>query len=377
MSRKVVAAIVGIAGTLFILRYLGAPASHAISAWFNRPQTAAQLALPPLQKEALALFAAPKIAAGAPAFPTVAQPVRGAVGESAGAAPTPAQATSQRVILPAVSRGAAPERAAAVESALPAAINGLPLEKILVMPAGAGQRIREVYAQGQALGRNPRAFSKVGDSTMVYPAFLAAFGNAGAFELGAYAGLQATIDYYAPAGSFSRNSLATVKGMHVASEFDPTWVDSAECEAVEGPLACELRLHNPSVAIIRLGANDALTPQLFGEQMRRIVEFCLARGIIPILGTKPDRTEGPDNTINKLVVQIAAEYRIPLWDYDLVAGTVPGRGLEADGLHIAGEGSRNYSAPAAYAAGDSLEDLTALLMLDRIRRELAGSDAGR
>ena len=243
--------------------------------------------------------------------------------------------------------------------------------------SGFRQHLREIYAQGKALGRNPRAFSKIGDSTMVYPPFLEAFGSAGAFNLGPYAGLQPTIDYYQATASYARNSLAVAKGMHTWSEFDPTWADASACGTGEAPLACEVRRHNPSVALIRLGANDALTPQLFDEQMRRIIEFCLERGIIPVLGTKPDRIEGPDNTINNRIIQMAAEYRIPLWDYDRVAGTVPGRGLLDDQLHMAGEGPHDYAAIAAFAAGDSLQDLTALMMLDAIRREIAAPNEGR
>jgi hypothetical protein len=133
-----------------------------------------------------------------------------------------------------------------------------------------------------------------------------------------------------------------------------------------------VRAHNPSVVIIRLGANDALSATAFNMQMRRIVDFCLERGIVPILGTKPDRTEGPANTINGLIHQIAADYQVPLWEYDLVAGTVPGRGLAPDRLHMMGGGTHDYTDPRAFASGDSLHDLTALIMLDVMRREISG-----
>jgi hypothetical protein len=36
-----------------------------------------------------------------------------------------------------------------------------------------------------------------------------------------------------------------------------------------------------------------------------------------------------------------------------------------------GGGTRDYNSPRAYASGDSIEDLTALLMLDAIRRTVA------
>jgi hypothetical protein len=227
--------------------------------------------------------------------------------------------------------------------------------------------IRDIYALGQSLGRNPRAVSKVGDSTMVYPPFLATFDRRN-YRLGKFGYLQETIDYHA--GSFGRASVAVKKGMHTWSQFEPTWNIPELCNADEGPLGCELRMHNPAIAVIRLGANDTEFPSLFEKNLAAIVQYCLARGIIPVLGTKPDRYEGESNLINNLIRKTASAYRIPLWDYDLIAGTIPGRGLEPDGLHMLGGGTRDFSSGSAMQAGDALEDLTALMVLDAIRREL-------
>lgn len=251
---------------------------------------------------------------------------------------------------------------------LPGAINGIPVDRIVVLSDAVREHIRDIYAQGQAQGRNSRAFSKVGDSTMVYPPFMAVF-DEGHYRLGTFARLQATIDYHA--GSFARISAAVKKGMHTWTQFSPDWAPD-HCQPDEAPLACELRLQNPSVAFIRLGANDTSDPPLFRANLRRIVLYCLERGIIPVLGTKPDRHEGPANTINNLIRQTASGFNIPLWDYDLIVGTVPGRGLESDLIHMRGGSTRNFGSPAAFAGGDSIEDLTALLMLDAIHREVIG-----
>jgi hypothetical protein len=248
-----------------------------------------------------------------------------------------------------------------------AAINGVPISRILVLTDKTRQNIRKIYSQGQALGRNAHAFSKVGDSTMVWPPFLAAFDDRRSYKLGTYAYLEPTIQYYA--GSFGRNSIAARNGMHTWTEFDPAWVDRGACLPAEGPLACELRLNNPSVALIRLGANDTYAPKQFEEQLRKIVEYCIGNGVIPVLGTKPDRLEGNANTLNKSIQRLALELNIPLWDYDRMAATLPGRGLGTDSVHFLGIGTHDYSSRKAFASGDSLEDLTGLLMLDVIKRE--------
>lgn len=249
-------------------------------------------------------------------------------------------------------------------------LNGIPISKLEYFPQAARAHVHEVFALGQSFGRDPHAVSKVGDSTMVYPPFLATFDRKN-YRLGKFSYLQATIDH--EAGSFGRTSAAVKKGMHTWSQFDPTWNVPDLCAPDEGPLACEVRLHNPSIAIIRLGANDTDFPSTFEKNLGLIVKYCLDRGIIPVLGTKPDRHEGNSNLINNLIRKTASAYSIPLWDYDLLAGTIPGRGLEPDGIHMLGGGTRDYTSGVAMQEGDALEDLTALMMLDEIRRELEPS----
>jgi len=48
----------------------------------------------------------------------------------------------------------------------PPDVNGISVEAFVVLPDDVKQHIREIYARGLALGNNPRAFSKVGDSTI-------------------------------------------------------------------------------------------------------------------------------------------------------------------------------------------------------------------
>jgi hypothetical protein len=247
-------------------------------------------------------------------------------------------------------------------------LNGVPIAQIIVLPEAVQRNITAIYAKGQTLGRNPRAFSKVGDSTMVWPAFLAVFDNPAAYRLGPFAALQTDITYFS--GSFARTSIAVERNMHTWGMFDSSLADNTQCKSGEGPLDCELRLSNSSLAIIRLGVNDAYVPDAFETNMRKIIETCLADGVIPILGTKPDRLEGPDNTINKIIYRLADTYQIPLWDYDLIAGTVPGKGLDQDNMHFLAGGPHDYSNPDALDWADSLEDLTGLMMLDAVYRDL-------
>lgn len=252
-------------------------------------------------------------------------------------------------------------------------VNGVPLTTFLVMPESVQVHVQRIYADGQRMGRNPRAFSRMGDSTIQAPYFLSRF-DEGPYVLGDYAYLQAMIDYFA--GSFDRDSVAVRQGLHSWSIMDALWADKARCQPNEAILACEIRLHQPSFLFIRLGTNDAVDASqsaAFGRNMRAVVRYAIEQGVVPIIGTKSDRLDGPDNVINGVLREIAAEYHVPLWDFDIVAGTLPQRGLEADGIHLNTFYAHDYSQAQAFERGHAVHNLTALMVLDRIWRLLGGA----
>ena len=226
-----------------------------------------------------------------------------------------------------------------------------------------GPNVREIYVRGLALGNNPHAFSKVGDCNSEPPFFLAKF-DTGEYDLGAYGNLQGVIEHFA--GSFGRESLAAWSGNHVWAVLDPMWANPNFCQAGETPLACEFRLNRPSVVLIRLGTNEVGSPQLFEDNLRQVIEFAIAHGTIPVLGTKADRLEGSD-AMNAIIRALAAEYQIPLWDFGKAAERIPARGLMPDGIHLS-YAPPYYSDPATLQTGHGLQNLTALMALDAVWR---------
>lgn len=298
-----------------------------------------------------------------PALPTPVQPTPTVT-------PNPAFAGAIRTAVDNPADVAAP--AVTALPAGPLAVSGVPVDLFMPLSTEVRQHVREIYAQGQALGNNPRAFAKIGDSTIANPFFLAAF-DTGPYTLGDYAYLQPVIDYFA--GSYARESVAVRVGLHSWSVFDPQWSDPAVCAPGETVIACEFRLHRPSFVLIRLGSNDAGVPELFEDNMRQIIAVALDSGVIPILGTKADRHEDPNNANNDMLRRIAAEYQIPLWDFDLIAGTIPGRGLDVDQVHMTFFAAHDYTSPLAFQHGHSVHNLTALIVLDRVWRAALGFDS--
>lgn len=245
-------------------------------------------------------------------------------------------------------------------------INGVPIEKIIVLPPEVVENMRAVFADGQEKGRNAQAFAKIGDSTIESPFFMDRF-DGGAYNLGDYSYLQKAINYFQ--GSFARQGPAVRRGMHAWSLFDPMWTNYEGCRSGESPVECEFRLQNPAFVFIRLGSNDSGRPDLFTSGMQQLIEMSLKRGIIPILGTKADRIEG-DNENNQILRDLAADYDLPLWDFDKVAQSLPNNGIGVDGVHLTIFYPHDFSMPEALQTGYGVHTLTALMMLYELWRIL-------
>jgi len=223
---------------------------------------------------------------------------------------------------------------------------------------------RQIYQRGLALGNDPNAFSKFGDCNSTIPFFLAPFGK-GEYALGAsYAGLQGAIDNFA--GSFNRDGAAAHDGLNTKTIFDPTWADPRLCERDESPVDCELRIHHPSLAFISLGTNGGWQTNVeYEANMRRLLDYLIERGVLPILSTKADNLEGGDR-FNQIVAQLAGEYQLPLWDFASLARALPGGGL-ADSYHLTW-GRAFYDTSFAPQRGWQVRNLTALQSLDAVWR---------
>jgi hypothetical protein len=243
-------------------------------------------------------------------------------------------------------------------------INGIPAAEIAVMPPAVADNVRQIYLNGQTLGRNQQAFSKLGSSLIATSHFLAGF-DTRPYNLGDYAYLQPAVDHFD--GSFLRYGVAIRVGLHTTSVLDPLLANKRWCQPNEDMVSCEIRLYSPAVLLILLGTNDTGSEVAFERSLRDIVELSISNGVIPVLVTKADRFEGPENRNNNIMRLVAADYLIPLCDFDVVAETLPGRGLGADNVHLTLFPSLDYSQPEALQQGYSTLNLAVLMTLDAIR----------
>ena len=248
-------------------------------------------------------------------------------------------------------------------------------QQLPVVPGQISQRVREIYSNGLAMGNNPHVFSRIGDCASAAPAFLVGFD--GPYNLGEYTALQPAIDYFQ--GSFKRPSLAAKAGLNSAGLLTTLWTGK-QCLKDESLLDCQYRLDRPSFAFIAIGTNEAyyvhVNPGSFEHNMRLILDDTIAKGIVPILGTKADDVEG-DQSINATIVRLAMEYQIPLWNFWLAVQPLPKHGMvEPEHLNsVSYTHYTDFSITNSLQYGMQVRNLTALEMLDLLRQQLGENPA--
>jgi len=243
--------------------------------------------------------------------------------------------------------------------------------------SGITTRSHEIYMAGQAMGNRLNVFSKVGDSITDNAAFLKPIGE-GNYNLRAHAYLQPVIDYYSQeiardANSFANTSLAAKGGWSVWHEFDADSVITNDCLDGETPLVCEYRVVRPSVALIMLGTNDVMTmsPGKYEEYMRQVIETSIDMGVIPVVSTIPDfyyqDVGNKVQLMNDIIIGLAQEYQVPLWNYWASMQELTGKGLSMDGIHPSWAVPADFT-PNFLKYGMTNRNLTALQALDAVWR---------
>jgi hypothetical protein len=231
------------------------------------------------------------------------------------------------------------------------------------------ENARTIYKKGLAMGNRPDRFSKVGDCQNITTYYLSMFDDPDQYKLGPdHDYLQTAIDHFS--GSFSRESLSVSGGMNVAAVLSPVWADNDICETSESPLACELRVYQPSIALVSMEESwgSGNKAENYEKYMRQVIETLIEAGTVPILATKADNVEG-DHQINQTIVQLAYEYDIPLWNFWAAVQPLPHHGLLEDGFHLT-HGINDFSEAKNLKQAWPMRNLTALKVIDAAWRQL-------
>jgi hypothetical protein len=205
-------------------------------------------------------------------------------------------------------------------------------------------RAAEIYQRGLALGNDPHSFSRIGDCQSEPGVFMGIYGDPNLYHLDQqHQYLQATIDQFN--GSFGWTNITARRGFGISSVLSPLMSDPKYCTGSESPLECEFRVHKPSIVFISMGTNwCANCTRKFDGYLRKIVDFSIDRGVLPVLTTKADNVEG-DNSLNADIAQVAYDYDLPMWNFWAAVQNLPGHGLKSDGVYltVAGWDTRSFT----------------------------------
>jgi uncharacterized protein YraI len=264
---------------------------------------------------------------------------------------------------------------------LPPELNLPPLTNNAQFLPTISDRTRQIFRQGQQMGLQRHAFSKVGDSITADEPFLLPIG-AGNYDLGPYVYLQDSINFFSispregQANSFVAESMAAAGAFNGAAVLSSIWADPTHCLPNEIALNCEYRLTRPSVSIIMLGSVDMqiYTVDEYRSYMDQIVQTTISQGIIPVLTTFPN---APDfhayeaETFNAVIREIANREQIPLIDLRAATDPLPNHGVGNDGYHLSYDGTNTaaFNGPETQW-GLIMRDLLTLQALDILRREV-------
>lgn len=254
--------------------------------------------------------------------------------------------------------------------------------------SGVTTHAREIFLKGKELGNRPNVFSKVGDSITESAVFLNPIGIQRYFLYDEYAYLEPVIQYFsteaarANYNSFANVSMSAKTNWRARAVFSPSSANAEICNPGEAPLPCELRLVRPAIALIMLGTNDVPYTPLdeYESDMRRVIEHCLEQGVIPALSTIPhlerQGLEGRSEQLNEIIVRLAVEYDIPLWDYWSALKDLPQQGVGDDGIHPtwAPVGHSADFTPQYLQYGMTIRNLMAVQILDVIWKEVITSN---
>lgn len=243
------------------------------------------------------------------------------------------------------------------------------------------QELLQSHSFGLRRGMRPGVFSVVGDSISSNKFFLKPLAH-GVQDLGDYAGLEPVLEYYrgptvrsvegVAFNSFDIDGIGALSGWkaeHVVEPGSRFW--EPLCQPRETPLQCELRIARPEITLIMIGTNDVGVTSLpvYADQLYRIVRRVQSHGSIAVLSTLPAQRNaaGVDaaEPYNQVILNLAAQRRVPLWNFWRALEALPSGGVEPGDIHPnvpPNERSVEFSS-AGLQYGMNVRNLTALQVL--------------
>jgi hypothetical protein len=255
------------------------------------------------------------------------------------------------------------------ERALPSSYALTPV--VPEIDASEAARLESVLQAGLRQGDRLNVFARAGDSITISNEFLTPLATPSAgTDLAGDGSLDGTLDFFRSGqvgaqNSFSRTSTAAGAG----------WTSAEVLAALPGELAAT----RAAFVLVMAGTNDTVlgvTPEQFRQNLTRIVQAALDRGVVPVLSTIPDIPfaavlEAKVPAFNQVVEDVGEAMQVPVWNYWRAMQRLPGSGIGADRVHpsAAPDGGGDLT-ETGLLYGYNVRNLTALQTLDKLRRVL-------
>lgn len=237
-----------------------------------------------------------------------------------------------------------------------------------VVPEEISPAMKALYQEGLDIGNDPHRFSKIGDCQNVPSYFLGRFDNESGYTLrDDQASLEETIDWYS--GSWSRfpptvhggQNIAAVQISNPVIKFDNNGQE--QCLPGESYLDCEMRLWNPSIAVISFEELWTGDTSKYSDNYERLVLKLLDKKVVPLLVMTSANEEA-----NEKIAELAVEYQLPVLNLWSGLQALPGQGI-ADGFHLTFFGD-TFNFTEKYFSGWHVRNMVSLQVIDMLRLEL-------
>ncbi|MBK6516313.1 MAG: SGNH/GDSL hydrolase family protein [Polyangiaceae bacterium] len=272
-------------------------------------------------------------------------------------------------------------------------------------------RVREVFARGRTLGRDPKVFGLVGDSITVSRNFLGAF----AADSGRNVALSPWVEraLTLPSGAtvidHFRGGVAERRGAVTDDPFEcfraakvgarASWACELE-EAGKSPVEELVERLNPAYAIVTFGANDAAyriaPPETIADEFEahilKAVESLESRGVVVILSNEMRHGDQPGvkacpgdapandwrvavctNATSARAAEVACREHLPFIDLRHALDAATNYGLGPDGVHLTSfKRGAGVLDEAGLDCGNNVRNLVSLLALKRVVEALDG-----
>ncbi|MBA3549508.1 MAG: hypothetical protein H0T76_23785 [Nannocystis sp.] len=225
-------------------------------------------------------------------------------------------------------------------------------------------------------GKNPAAFTRVGDTIAASASFLQCFATDDGFlMLPPEVSLTATINHFRTDLGGGTNSWN-----HVSAAATAGWMSDALVTGLPTPVGNEVAMILPGFAHVMSGTHDLEKdgPEAlwtFADNLLAVVDQLTTNGVVPVLSTIPQRPDKPllIPRFNGVIRAIAQGRQIPLLDLNFALSKLPMTGLVDMGIDLSVFTSVDVPRPchfteAALQFGYNVHNLESLRALDRARQ---------